>query len=184
MQLCNSAQRYGTVPKLLHWLTVGLVVLAWSLGTFGDDLPRAAARSAGLFVHISTGLMILALLVIRLFWRLIDPPPPPEITPLGSWLVLAGKLAHFALYGLLAATSIVGVLLQFARGDALPLFGLVDIASPWARDRVFAGSIKEIHETLANTLGILAALHAAAALAHHWILRDRTLERMLPSVSR
>ena len=89
MQLRNSAQRYGTVPKLLHWLTVGLVVLAWSLGTFGDDLPRVAARSAGLFVHISTGLMILALLVIRLFWRLIDPPPPPEITPFGSWLVLA-----------------------------------------------------------------------------------------------
>ena len=86
MQLRNSAQRYGAVPKLLHWPPVILVALAWSLGTFGDDLPRGAAQSAGLFIHISTGLRIFALLVIRLIRRAFDPTPPPEATPLGTWL--------------------------------------------------------------------------------------------------
>ena len=184
MQLRNSARRYGAVPKLLHWLTVILVVLAWSLGTFGDDLPRGAAQSAGLFIHISTGLTIFAVLVIRLIWRVFDPPPPTEVTPLGSWLILAGKAAHFALFGLLAVTPILGVLVQFARGETLPLYGLLEIPSPWVRDRAFAGSIKGIHETLANALMILAALHTAAALVHHWVFRDRTLKRMLPGVSR
>jgi cytochrome b561 len=90
----------------------------------------------------------------------------------------------FALYGLLIAVPVVGVLLQFARGDALPLFGIVDIASPWVRDRTFAKSLTEVHETLANLLLIAAGLHAAAALAHHWLLRDRTLARMLPGPTR
>jgi len=62
----------------------------------------------------------------------------------------------------------------------LPIFGLFEIASPWAKDRAFAGSATEVHEVLANALVILAAGHAAAALVHHWTFRDRTLVRMLP----
>ena len=154
------------------------------LGTFGDDLPRGAARAAGLSTHIAAGLTIIALLATRILWRVVDPPPPPIETPLGNGLVLIGRVAHFALYALLAATPVVGILVQFARGDALPLYGLTAIASPWVRDRAFAGSIKEIHETLANVLIILAVLHAAAAFVHHWIFRDRTLARMLPGVAR
>ena len=71
--------------------------------------------------------------------------------------------------------------MQFARGEALPLYGLLEFPSPWMRDRAFAGSIKEIHETLANTLMILAGLHTSAALVHHWVFWDRTLKRMLPA---
>jgi cytochrome b561 len=64
------------------------------------------------------------------------------------------------------------------------LFGLTEIASPWVRDRAFARSVKEIHEVMANALIILATLHAVAALLHHWVLRDRTLVRMLPQFRR
>jgi cytochrome b561 len=184
MQLRNSADEYGAVSLSLHWLIVGLVVLAWLLGTFGDALPHGAARSAGLLVHISAGLAIFALVALRVTWRLFDPPPPFEATRFGQWLHVAARLTHFALYGLLIAVPVVGVLLQFARGDALPLFGIVDIASPWVRDRTFAKSLTEVHETLANLLLIGAGLHAAAALAHHWLLRDRTLARMLPGPTR
>jgi cytochrome b561 len=76
---------------------------------------------------------------------------------------------------------VVGIVLQFARGEALWIFGLYEIASPWTKDRVFASSVNEAHELLANALVILAELHAAAAaLIHHWVFRDRTLVRMLP----
>ena len=115
MQLRNSAQSYGAIPKFLHWLTVALVIIAWVLGTFGDDLPRGL-RSAGLFVHISVGLGVFVLLVLRVLWRFVDRLPPPEATPFGSWLEFLGKLTHVALYMLLAATPILGILLQFAEG--------------------------------------------------------------------
>lgn len=184
MRLRNSATDYGSIAKSLHWATVALVLLAWALGTFGDELPRGAARSAGESLHIAAGLAVIALLILRLLWRLVDPPPSPERVPFGDWVVFAGRLTHIALYTLLAAVPLLGILVQFARGEALPVFGLVDIASPWVRDRAFFRALKEIHELLANVLVIVAAFHAAAALVHHWLWRDRTLERMLPRVSR
>ena len=180
MRLRNSKDGYGVIPQALHWLTVGLVVLAWALGTFDDALPKGAARAVGLSVHIFAGLAILAVLVLRVLWRLADPPPPSETTVLGAWLDRAGRLAHYALYALVIAAPVAGIVLQFARGDALPLFGLCEIPSPWPADRAFARTVKEVHEVLANGLVILARFHAAAALFHHWILRDRTLVRMLP----
>ncbi|AMN38512.1 cytochrome b [Rhodoplanes sp. Z2-YC6860] len=180
MHLRNSTAGYGAIPQTMHWITVALVILAWALGQFDDVFPKGAARAASLFVHISTGLAVIGILVLRLLWRLADPPPPIEHTILGVWLDRAGRLIHYILYGLLVAVPISGILLQFARGDTLPLFGLTEIASPWVADRGFARSVKEIHEVLANALIILAAFHAAAALLHHWVLRDRTLLRMLP----
>jgi cytochrome b561 len=183
MRLRNSAQGYGAVAVLLHWLTAAFVVLAWLLGTFGDVLPRAS-RAAGLSVHIAAGLAIIAFVALRLGWRLVDPPPPIETTRFGTWLGIAARVTHFALYALLIATPALGIALQFARGNALPIFGLAEIASPWIRDRAFASSTKELHETSANLLMMVAALHTAAALAHHWLWRDRTLGRMLPWVSR
>lgn len=180
MQLRSSANRYGAIAQSLHWLTVILVIVAWGLGTFDDVLPRGPARRTGLFVHISAGLAILAVLAARVPWRLVDPPPPPEPTMFGVWGDRASRLAHYTLYALLVAAPIAGIVLQFARGQALPLFGLAELPSPWAADRPFARSVKEVHELLANALLIVAALHAAAALFHHWVFRDRTLVRMLP----
>ena len=101
-------------------------------------------------------------------------------TPLGAWINHVQGNWRNALYALLIAVPVTGIVVQFARGNALPLFGLAEIPSPWSADRTFARSVKEIHEVLAHTLVILAGLHAGVALVHHWIFRDRTLVRMLP----
>jgi cytochrome b561 len=182
--MTNPIHRYGLAPRFLHWLTVILVIVAWTLGTFGDDLPKGAARDAGLFVHISAGLVILIALIMRLAWRAVEPPPPVESNEFGRWLGAfadpAARLAHYTLYALLIAVPIAGIVAQFARGNALPLFGIAEIASPWLRDRAFAHSVTEIHEILANALVIVAIFHAAAALVHHFVFRDNTLFRMLP----
>jgi cytochrome b561 len=180
MQLRNSPHHFGIVAISFHWLTVAIVILAWTLGTFGDELPKGPARLVGLFVHISAGVAILMLLGARAAWRVGDPPPPAERTLLRVWSDRTSRVAHYALYVLLAAVGIMGIVLQFARGGPLPIFGLFEIASPWPADRAIARSAKEVHEFLANALVILAALHATAALVHHWILRDQTLVRMLP----
>ena len=163
----------------LHWAVVLLVISAWLTGQLGDALPRGPQREMGEFVHIFLGLSILALVAARLAWRLADPPPP-EDPAVGRWSERAARAAHYILYALLVAAPLVGIAVQFARGHALPMFGLFEIASPWAADRNFAHDLKEVHETLANALLILVGLHAAAALAHHYVLHDRTLIRMLP----
>ncbi len=180
MQYRNSATGYGAVPMSLHWLTAGLVIVAWLLGTFDDVLPKGAPRAYQLFAHMSAGLAILIAASARLLWRMFDPAPPLEASALGKWLDLTAHLAHYALYALLIAAVISGVVLQFARGNALPLFGLMEIPSPWPANRAFSRNVKEMHELLTNSLVVFAGLHAAASLFHHWILGDRTLVRMLP----
>jgi cytochrome b561 len=179
MQLANSTTRYGAIAQALHWLTALFVVVAWLLGQFGDDLPKAA-RAAGLFIHMTLGLSVLAFLLLRLGWRSLSPPPPAERTRYGRLIEVASRVGHAALYALLVAVPAAGITLQFARGHAVPIFGLWAIPSPWVADRAFAHKVGEAHELMANALLILAALHMAAALWHHWVLRDRTLTRMLP----
>jgi cytochrome b561 len=165
-------------------MTVILVVVAWTLGTFGDDLPKGAARATGLFLHISAGLLILIALIMRLAWRAANPVPPPEPNEFGKWLGAfadpAARLAHYTLYVLLIAVPLTGIITQFAHGDALSLFGIGEIPSPWTRDRAFTHTVKEIHEIVAHALVIVASFHTAAALIHHFVFRDNTLTRMLP----
>lgn len=175
---------YGPVAKTLHWVTVLLVIIAWTLGIFGDKLPEGSAQKAGLLTHISIGLIILAVAVARIPWRIANPPPKFVVTEFGRWLVEwtdpASRLMHYVLYGLLVAVPVVGIAVQFAQGHALPLLGLGEIPSPWAADKAFAHGIKEVHEVLANLLVILAVFHMTAALVHHIVFRDDTLKRMLP----
>lgn len=181
MRVRNSSKSYGSVAIAMHWAVVMLVLGAALTGLFGDDLPKGAVRQAGLFAHISFGLAILGFAFARLFWRLADPPPAPVDSPLGAWGELVGQIAHYAIYGLLIAIPVAGIMVQFARGEPLPLFGLVDIASPWTADRALAHDIKEVHEALADALIGLVSFHAAAVLLHHYVFHDRTLLRMLPN---
>jgi cytochrome b561 len=182
MQIFSSSQHYGVIARWLHWTTVLLVIIAWLLGIGGDALPGKPAQAAGLFVHITAGLLVIILTAMRLVWRGVDSPPQVDMgnNPYARWVLLAAKLAHLGLYALLIVVPLVGIGVQFARGNGLPLFGLTQVASPWLADRAFARTLKEVHEVLAHLLIVLAVLHAAAALLHHWVWGDRTLIRMLP----
>jgi cytochrome b561 len=183
MPLRNSQQDYGAIARSAHWATAPFVLLAWLLGQFRDALPRGAARDAGLSVHMALGLGVILLIVLRLAWRALDPPPPAIVARrFEPWLGYAASAGHLLLYALLIAAPILGIVVQLARGQALPVFGLFDIASPWTMDRAFFRQMLGLHELAANALGVVAAGHAAAALFHHWVLRDRTMARMLPGL--
>lgn len=179
MQVFNSARRYGAVAQFLHWLTAILVIFAWVVGNVMDD-----DKPPQLFVHMTAGLAVLTLVAGRLLWRLADTPPLPDATPLGIWGDRAARAVHLALYALLIAVPLAGIVTQFGEGRPLSLFGFGQIASPWPADRAFAHNAKEVHELLSNLILVVAGLHATAALFHHWILRDGTLTRMLPGGAR
>lgn len=176
----KSLAAYSPFSQILHWLSAALVVAAWTLGLLGDELPKGAPRQMGEFVHVILGEAVVALLVLRVISRVADPPPPAAPTALGGLLDFGSKLAHVALYALLLAVPAVGVATLFAGGEALSVFGLFDIASPWPKNRETKHYYEEIHEFLAHGLIALAGLHAVAALFHHYVLGDRTLKRMLP----
>jgi cytochrome b561 len=180
MQLGNSKFGYGVVPQALHWLTAMCVIAGWLLGQFIDAFPKGPPRAWALWTHITLGECVMLFLIVRLVWRIADRPPPPERTRFGRLLMIASKLGHYTLYALLFAVPLVGIMVQLKRGNALPVFGAWNFTSPWPTDRSTARSLLEVHELLANALLILAGVHAAAALVHHYVFGDRTLLRMLP----
>jgi cytochrome b561 len=169
--------RYSSVSIALHWLTAALIVAAFVLALVVDDLGQPL-KGTLVTVHKSLGLAVLALFVLRILWRLVQPPPPlpASTSPL---VEKASGLGHLALYGLMAAVPVVGILFVFYRGRGLD-FGLFSIASPFAENRDTARSFRELHEFLAYALMALAGLHAAAALWHHYVWKDGLLDRMRP----
>ncbi len=177
-----GARRYSPQAQLFHWLSAICVVGAWTLGVLGDELPKGSIRHMGEFTHVMLGESVVLLLALRLAWRFATPAPAPEPTRLGVAAELGAKLGQMAIYALLLAVPIVGLVTLFHGGEALSLFGVVEIPSPWPKNRELKHYSKEIHELMAHVLIVFAAVHAAAALAHHYLLKDRTLKRMLPAV--
>jgi cytochrome b561 len=175
----NSAERYGAVAVALHWLVAAAVAALFCIGLWMTGLTYYNAwYTRGPAIHKGIGVLLFGVLAVRLLWRLVDPPPPPEpgLSPLERRLA---RLVHGLLYGLLFATPLCGYLISTADGRPVEVFGLFAVPATLTGLPNQADLCGRIHLALAVTAVSLAALHALAALKHHFVDRDRTLLRML-----
>lgn len=179
MGLRNTTSRWGIVAQSLHWLIVALVITQIVLARIGHELPLGMEKLAVLARHKSVGITILGLAVIRLLWRWMNPTPSLPNTLKPYERVLA-KVTHAALYALLFAMPITGWIMSSARNFPVSWFGLVQLPDFVAPNRPLYDAMHETHEILAWILVSTALLHAAAALKHHFVLKDDVLRRMLP----
>lgn len=179
MKLRNEAQAWGAVSIGLHWLTFALVLGMAALGLTMTELPTGTLKVQVYALHKSIGLSILGLTALRLLWRLIASRPTPE-PALPRWQHLAASGSHAALYALLVLVPLSGWWFNSAAGFPLRWFGWIRLPPLAGYDPQLKHLAKETHETLFLVLAAVIALHAAAALWHHYVVRDRTLSRMLP----
>ncbi len=170
--LAKSA-RYSNVLIAIHWLTALLVVIAY-LASEGGRRVRLDPP----LLHFAAGMAVLVLVFARVIARAAGgaPPPPASIDP---WLVRAAQFGHALLYALLIAVPLTGWIAASRLGVPIDLYGL-RIPAIAAPVKGGIGAIGSIHQIGGNVLLILAGLHAAAALWHQFLRRDRTLERMSP----
>ena len=160
-------------------MIVALIITQFVLATIADDLPLGMQKLAMLARHKSVGITILALAILRLLWRRLSPGPALP-TSLKRYERLLANVTHHGLYLLLFLTPLAGWLMSSAKHYPVSWFGVVqlpDLISPNASAYLV---LHEAHELLAYAIAGLAALHAAAALKHHFILKDGVLKRMLP----
>ncbi|MCI4678023.1 cytochrome b [Rhodoblastus acidophilus] len=172
-----NVKRYNGAAIALHWTIAGLIVVAFVLGLTIDDFPKDM-KSAAINAHALIGLAVLALSVVRLYLRFVNPPPPlPEsIGPLSR---LASGATHAGLYVLMIAVPLIGVPTLLYRGRGFN-FGLFAIPSPFGRTPEIYRPLTEAHEVAAYAIIGLAAAHALAALYHQYVRKDDVLLRMLP----
>ncbi|QIL20004.1 cytochrome b [Thermomonas sp. HDW16] len=180
MPLKNTRDQWGTVSKTLHWLVVALILaMAW-LGLTMGDMPNGPDKIARYALHKSIGISILALMALRLLWRLYaGAPDPVPGTP--RWQERIATLTHWALYALLFAVPVSGWVMNSAAGFPLQWFGLFNLPAIAGKDHDLHELTEEMHELLFWAMATVAVLHAAAAFYHHLFQRDATLARMLPA---
>ncbi len=179
MMLANTPERYGFINLWLHWLMALAILVIYGLGLWIDELDYYDALYQTLpRVHEGIGVLVGALLVFRLGWRLFNVTP--DDSDLRPFERRAAHLVHWGFYLLIALAIVSGYLISTADGRALDVFGWfrlpATVHGPHQED--IAG---DIHEWLANAILIIAAVHAVAALKHHYIDGGASLRRMLPT---
>jgi cytochrome b561 len=157
-----------------HWITALLVVGLWTIGQTGDWLPRGPGRSAYWSLHVVLGFLLVAVAVGRISWRATRGRRLPAADQ--GLLRVLSKAVHHGLYLILVVVLALGLANAFVRGYSL--FGLFEL--PRIGDPTLRRPINHWHGLAANVLLCVAALHAAAALAHQFVWRDRLIQRMWP----
>jgi len=199
--MAATAQRYTAVAIVLHWAIAFSILFLFPLGLWMHERAEGGDLSAEVFrayqLHKSIGLTLLALSLVRLGWRLMNPPPPlPKHMP--GWERFVAKATHWAFYALMFAIPLSGWLYVSAgwsiHDDApLPVathwFGLFQVPALFGLNQAgvelredVADSALDAHAVLAYAAMALAALHVLAALKHHLFDKDEVLAHMVPGL--
>lgn len=175
-----SLHKYSGFAMLLHWTIAILVIVNWQATVAAEAAPTRAAKSTIMGNHFAFGVVIFALVALRLIWRQVSPPPPMSNAHAG-WERALAKIVHFSFYALLLVMPIAGWVALSSFGEPISVFGLFSLpVLPVGIDKARGEAIFELHGAAGITLLALAALHGLAALKHQFLDKDGTLFRMLP----
>lgn len=178
MQIRNSHDRYGVVAISIHWIVAVVVIGLFALGYWMVDLTYYHDwYKQGPDIHRAVGILLFGLMLVRLVWRAVNSGPGPLPSHTRSE-VASAHAAHGLLYVLLFVAMISGYLISTADGSAISVFGWFDVPSLTGQVKGLEDTAGTVHYWSTWAIVVLAALHAGAALKHHFIDRDRTLRRM------
>ena len=168
---------YGIPAKVMHWLVVALLMIQFPIGWFMPDV-HSGPPGGPMTLHISLGITILALIALRVVWRITHPVAPESSLP--SWQRISSEAVHWLLYVLVLATTLTGWLFASFRGWSLSYFYLVPLPMLANKNAVAIRQIDGWHQIAEWALLITIGFHVVAALVHMFIYRDRIMQRMLP----
>lgn len=180
MPLKNTESRWGGMAQSLHWLMALGILGNGVLGLIMDEMPRGMTKLNTFAIHKSIGLTVLALLILRVSWRLFDRAPPDE--PMPRWQRLAAHATHGVLYLLMLAIPLSGWIYNSLHGYPLQWFKWFNLPALMEKNEALSDIAGEAHEVLFFVLLAVLVAHVGGALVHHWFERDNTLLRMLPFV--
>ena len=172
------SRQFSQTAKWLHWLgaffMLSLITWAWQF-----PFMAAADRAEGIPVHVSIGLLVVAITILRLSWRRVRVPP--EIDPRSpGWVRLGAWLGHRLLYALILFQGIVGTWLAAISRVDIRFFNGFDISALAPANAGLADLLRPVHLAGAVVMSAVIFGHVCGALWHHFVLRDDTFIRMVP----
>lgn len=174
-------EHYNGLARFLHWAVVALVVVQYAtkfapVGSFGVFTEQRLDAW-----HLGIGPTILAVMLVRLAWRLTHPAPPPP-ADLSTPLQVVSRVTHWLFYLVLLLLPVLGWIAASAFGATSYLLGLIPLPALVAKNDAFAKEVGSVHGTLAWILLAIIALHIAGAAYHGLIKKDGVVGRMLPVI--
>jgi cytochrome b561 len=177
--LRNDAVSWGAPAKLFHWVMAVLILAQIALGLMAASWRLSPVKLELFFWHKSTGILILALVALRLLWRLANPTPALP-SGIAAWECAAARLSHLLLYVLMVALPITGWIVNSASNVPFRIFWLIPLPAIVAPDKPTADLVALVHGGLATVLALVLVAHIGAALRHHFVKCNTVLIRMLP----
>lgn len=186
-----APDRYGLVAILLHWIIALSIITLLAMGAVMVRLTPGGSLQFNVYqLHKSLGITVLVLSLLRLAWRLFNPPPPLPAN-LDPWERALARVTHVGFYVLMIALPFSGWMMVSASVWNIPtvIFGAftlphLPVLGDLQNKKPVEEALKEVHEALAIGMFVLLMLHVAGALKHQFVLRDDTLARMLPGGGR
>lgn len=194
----TAATRYTKTAIVLHWLIAIVIIGMFALGWFMSELPKDAPKEAaydlfnlGIYtwqlaepasprtfyfnLHKSIGITLLALIAIRVYWR-VTHRPPALLSSLKTWERKLATAGHHLLYVLMVAMPVTGLLQAVYSKYGVKWFGLDFI--PGLDDKDMRAIFHESHEIIGMLLALVILVHILGALKHKFFDKDETLSRM------
>jgi len=173
-------KKYAGSQIFLHWLAfIAVVVVYCSMELRGFLAPHGSwQRPIFNLTHFSAGFTVLIVMLLRIMMRFRHRTPAIEPKP-AHWQTGLAHLMHLAIYLFFITMPVLGILSRYYLGNDWSVFGIAMPVSPDA-DPDFADQFTGWHKTLSSLGYWLVGLHAAAALFHHYLIKDNTLLRMMP----
>ncbi|MCK9553745.1 cytochrome b [Aquamicrobium sp.] len=177
----NTTDRYGSLSIGMHWLMLLLMIAVYAAIELHDIAPKGSTLRANLKTsHFMLGLGVLALVTVRLATRAFAGPAPRIEPPIPVWQHRLAVAMHVVLYVFMIGMPLLGWFAVSAKGKPILFFGM-QLPALIGQDKALYDSLKEIHKTIGTVGYYLIGLHTTAALFHHYVMRDNTLLRILPT---
>lgn len=180
-QAAALQHRYSLGAIILHWLIAFAIIANWIIAQIAEDLPKAEEQAL-MGTHVALGMTVLILTVLRIIWRIMHKPPPPNPDH-ARWERVLAHVVHKLLYVLMLGLPLSGYfMVQTGTGGmAIDMFGLFDFpATEMAKNHDTHETLEGVHELFANAMLGLFVLHVVGAWKHQLLDRDGTVLRMLP----
>nr|VFJ42291.1 MAG: cytochrome b561 [Candidatus Kentron sp. FW] len=175
--LKNTRTSYGIIARIFHWLLFLMFCFMIVGGNMIAAMPRGPEKFEIIGAHKSLGVLILALVLLRLAWRLInETPEDAEGTSAIQNRIAHG--VHWLLYGLMFAQPLTGIFMSQAAGYPVSFFGLFQLPALLDKNPPLAEFFHGAHGVVWILLLLVVIVHAGAALYHHFISKDDVLRRM------
>ena len=176
----NTEQSWGAVAKALHWAMAVLIFIMFVLGWVAVAYPLSPTKLDLFIWHKSIGLSLLALVCVRLIWRLVNTTPSPPVAVSHLEHTLA-RLGHATLYVLMIMMPVSGYVINSTADFGFRFFGWARVPNLIPPNKAWQETAETVHFVLFLIFVAVIVIHIAAALRHHFVRNNNVLTRMLPS---